>query len=49
MDSGLACHLLGIESKRSLERSAFLGFLFEGLVASEICKLQICSGRRKEI
>ncbi len=35
-DSGLACHLLGIESDRMLRQSLFLGPVFEGFVASEI-------------
>lgn len=48
-DSGLACHLLGIESESALARSPFLGPLFEGHVASEIVKLQVNSGRRREI
>ncbi len=43
-DSGLACHLLGIESERSLGQSPFLGPLFEGLVASEIIKQQTGMG-----
>ena len=30
-DTGLACHLLGIESQAELERSPFLGSIFEGL------------------
>jgi hypothetical protein len=38
LDSGLACFLLGIETKRELERSPFLGSIFEGFVASEIIK-----------
>jgi predicted AAA+ superfamily ATPase len=33
-DSGLACHLLGITTKAELERSPFLGALFEGFVAT---------------
>lgn len=49
VDSGLACHLLGIESARALEQSPFLGSLFEGFVASEIAKLQINRGGRPEI
>jgi len=49
VDSGLACHLLGIESERTLTRSPFLGPLFEGYVASEIVKGQVNSGRRREI
>jgi uncharacterized protein len=48
-DSGLACYLLGIETQRELERSPFLGPLFEGYVASEILKSQVNRGRRKEL
>ena len=48
-DSGLACHLLGIESERMLSRSHFLGPIFEGFVASEIVKLQGGSGRGREL
>lgn len=48
-DSGLACHLLGIDSARELTRSPFLGPLFEGFVASEIVKAQINRGQRPEI
>lgn len=48
-DTGLACHLLGIDSTRELARSPFLGALFEGFVASEIVKAQINGGRRPEI
>lgn len=48
-DPGLACHLLGIESAAELERSPFLGTLFEGLVASEIIKAQVNAGRRPEL
>ncbi len=49
VDSGLLCHLLGIESERMLVRSPFLGPIFEGFVASEIAKQQIASGGRREI
>lgn len=49
VDSGLACHLLGIESARALERSPFLGSIFEGFVASEIAKLQMNRGGRPQI
>ncbi len=45
----MACHLLGIDDAASLLRSAFLGPLFEGLVASEIVKAQINRGKRREI
>ena len=48
-DSGLACHLLGIETADELERSPFLGPLFEGFVASEILKNQVNRGARKEL
>jgi predicted AAA+ superfamily ATPase len=48
-DSGLACHLLGIRSPEELERSPFLGALFEGFVAAEILKSQVNAGRRKEL
>ena len=48
-DSGLACHLLGIRSAAELERSPFLGALFEGFVASEILKSQTNQGLRKEL
>jgi predicted AAA+ superfamily ATPase len=48
-DSGLACHLLGIRSAAELERSPFLGPLFEGFVASEILKSQTNQGLRKEL
>jgi len=48
-DSGLACHLLGIETESELRRSPFLGVLFEGLLASEIIKAQLNGGRRREL
>lgn len=48
-DSGLACYLLGINSAPELERSPFLGALFEGFVASEIVKSQTNAGQRKEL
>lgn len=48
-DSGLACHLLGIESVGQLRKSPFYGALFEVFVAGEICKLQANSGRRREL
>jgi hypothetical protein len=49
VDSGLACHLLGIDSERSLGASPFHGSLFEGFVASEIVKQQIALGRPREL
>jgi predicted AAA+ superfamily ATPase len=48
-DSGLACYLLGIATQAELDRSPFLGALFEGYVAAEILKSQINRGRRKEL
>jgi predicted AAA+ superfamily ATPase len=48
-DSGLACHLLGIQTLAELERSPFLGPLFEGFIASEILKSQINAGEKKEL
>ena len=49
VDSGLACHLLGVESEQELSRSPFLGALFEGFVASEILKHQIGAGRPRQL
>ena len=49
VDSGLACHLLGIDTEAALRRSPFLGPLYEGFVASEIVKHQLNAGRRQEI
>ena len=48
-DSGLACHLLGITTQAELDRSPFLGALFEGWVAAEILKSQVNHGHRREI
>src|ERR1019366_8449740 len=48
-DSGLACYLLGIATQAELDRSPFLGALFEGYVAAEILKSQVNQGRRKEL
>jgi uncharacterized protein len=49
VDSGLTCHLLGIQTEAELERSPFLGAVYEGYVATEIVKSQINAGRRREI
>ncbi|HET7291878.1 MAG TPA: ATP-binding protein [Vicinamibacteria bacterium] len=49
MDSGLACFLLGIDSTADLERSPFLGPVFEGFVAAEIAKAQSAAGRQREL
>lgn len=48
-DSGLACHLLGIETEAELRKSPFLGALFEGFVAAEITKGQVNAGGRREL
>jgi predicted AAA+ superfamily ATPase len=48
-DSGLACHLLGIDSQAELRKSPFLGDLFEGMVAAEIVKQQLHGGRRRQL
>jgi predicted AAA+ superfamily ATPase len=48
-DSGLACHLLGIDTAAELARSSFAGALFEGFIASEIVKSQVNHGRRREL
>jgi len=48
-DPGLACHLLGIETEAELEKSPFLGALFEGFIANEIVKSQANAGRRREL
>jgi hypothetical protein len=45
----MACYLLGIRTASELERSPFLGALFEGFIASEILKSQINRGLRKEL
>jgi uncharacterized protein len=49
VDSGLACHLLGIESAAALRRSIMYGHLFEGFIAAEIAKQQVNSGGRVQI
>jgi predicted AAA+ superfamily ATPase len=49
VDSGLACHLLGIESVQALDRSPFLGPVFEGFIASEIVEHQINAGHGKSL
>ena len=48
-DSGLACHLLGIESEAELKKSPFCGALCEGFVAAEIAKSQLNRGYRREL
>ena len=48
-DSGLACHLLGIDSAAELAKSPFAGSLFEGMIASEIVKAQVNAGGRRAL
>ncbi len=48
-DAGLACHLLGIQTNAELERSPFLGAIFEGHVASEIVKAQSNAGATRQL
>lgn len=48
-DSGLACHLLGVDSPAELAKSPFRGALFEGFIAAEIVKAQVNAGRRREL
>jgi hypothetical protein len=48
-DSGLACHLLGIDTAAELARSPFRGALFEGFIAAEIVKAQVNAGGRREL
>jgi predicted AAA+ superfamily ATPase len=48
-DSGLACHLLGIDSAPELAKSPFRGALFEGFVAAEIVKAQLNAGGRRDL
>jgi uncharacterized protein len=49
VDSGLACHLLGIDRVAALQKSTFHGPLFECFVASEIAKQQVNLGGRIEL
>lgn len=49
LDSGLACHLLNIDSTGDLNKSPFRGCLFEGFVASEIVKAQFNQGQRRQL
>ncbi len=49
VDSGMLCHLLGIDSEQMLFNSPFFGSIFEGFIASEILKMQYNSGKRREL
>ncbi|HKQ70723.1 MAG TPA: ATP-binding protein [Polyangiaceae bacterium] len=48
-DTGLLCSLLGLGDRGALERSPFLGQVFETFVASEIVKRQLNNGRQREL
>ncbi len=48
-DSGLACHLLGIDTVAELVKSPYAGLLFEGFIAAEIAKSQMNAGARREL
>lgn len=48
-DTGLAAHLLGLESEAALSASPFRGPIFENYVASEIVKAQVNAGKRREL
>ncbi|NUN48861.1 MAG: ATP-binding protein [Candidatus Brocadiae bacterium] len=49
VDSGLACHLLGITSAAALKVSPFRGAIFESYVASEILKYRLNRGRSRNL
>ena len=48
-DTGIACYLLGIDSKETLEKSFLKGRLFETLVVNEIRKTYLNEGERIKI
>ncbi len=48
-DSGLACHLLGLQTMAELQRSPFYGPVFEGAVGAEILKSQVNAGKAPEL
>jgi len=49
VDSGLACHLLGIQSAAQLEHHPLRGALFETWVAGEVAKARIHRGLRADL
>jgi hypothetical protein len=49
MDTGLLCHLLGLETPEMAMRAAQRGAIFETLVVSEIIKAQANGGRTPEL
>jgi predicted AAA+ superfamily ATPase len=48
-DTGLLCHLLGITTLSALERSAFIGPVFETFIATELAKLKIARGEERAL
>lgn len=48
-DTGVACHLLGIDSKETLEKSFLKGRLFETLVVNEVRKSYMNKGENIDI
>ena len=48
-DTGVACHLLGIDSKETLKKSFLKGRLFETLVVNEIRKTYMNDGEKIKI
>ena len=48
-DTGLACHLLGIETVEQLARDKMRGHLFENLIVMEALKSQFNRGRRNSL
>lgn len=48
-DTGVACHLLGIDSKETLKKSFLKGHLFETLVVNEIRKTYMNDGEKIKI
>lgn len=48
-DTGLACSLLGVESKNQLENHYLRGSLFENLVISELLKFRLNDGKQPNL
>lgn len=49
MDTGLACHLLGIESAQQLARDKMRGALFENFIVTEAMKRRYNSGKESNL
>lgn len=49
LDTGVLCHLLGLDSRQALARSPLSGWVLEAFIASEIIKRQISGGRAREL